>query len=771
MRTSSGDNNASLSDAALLRAILDAANYAIVATDAHGTVTLFNRSAEAMLLYTEQEIVGQQTPALWHDQSEVERHAATISKELGTVIPPNFEAFVAKAKRGQPDENRWTLIRKDGNRLTVHLSVTALPATAENGTRFLGVIRDLTNEIKAEEALRQSEMRYGTLVENIKDYAIFQLDTQGHVRSWSTGAEHIYGYTAEEILGKHFSIFYSVQDNQAGHPEDELRTALNTGRAEGEGRRLKKSGTHCWVSVVVTPIRDHAGKHTGFAKITRDITQQHQALERLRISEQRFRDAVEYSAIGIATVGLDGRWISVNTALCKLLGHGRDTLMGLTFQDITHPDDLNADLENVRNLIAGRSTHYHMQKRYFHRQGHIVWAMLSVSLVRDSVGEPLYFVSQIQDITAQKTASDELAASAALLAQFIKHTPAAIAMLDRNMCYLHTSDRWLIDYHLKGRDVIGRSHYEIFPDIPDRWKQIHARVLQGEVERCDEDPFPRADGSTEWLQWEARPWHNSSGEIGGLVFYTQVITRQKESQQELVRLVRELERSNAELEQFAYVASHDLQEPLRAVAGCAEILAQRYQGKLDASADELIRHVVEGAQRMQSLIHDLLQLSRVSSRGGHFESVDLNETCQHAMLNLSESITRTEATVTFDLLPVVRADPTQMLQLVQNLVGNALKYRRNVPPCIKITAQQKPDGTTVCVEDNGIGIEPRYFDRIFKVFQRLHTRNEYPGTGIGLAICQKIVQRHGGRIWVESTLGVGSKFYFSIPPSSSPATP
>jgi light-regulated signal transduction histidine kinase (bacteriophytochrome) len=251
------------------------------------------------------------------------------------------------------------------------------------------------------------------------------------------------------------------------------------------------------------------------------------------------------------------------------------------------------------------------------------------------------------------------------------------------------------------------------------------------------------------------------------------LAERKRAEQELKQTMAELARSNQELEQFAYVASHDLQEPLRMVASYVQLLARRYQSKLDADADEFIAYAVDGATRMQALINDLLAYSRVGTRGKPFEPTDCEAVFDQALANLQMAIEESGTVVTHDPLPTVMADATQLTQLFQNLIGNAVKFRGEESPRIHVSAERLPplqagEGRgggewTFSVRDNGIGIDPAYHDRIFLIFQRLHTREEYPGTGIGLAVCKKIVERHGGRIWVESQLGKGSTFYFTIP--------
>ena len=248
------------------------------------------------------------------------------------------------------------------------------------------------------------------------------------------------------------------------------------------------------------------------------------------------------------------------------------------------------------------------------------------------------------------------------------------------------------------------------------------------------------------------------------------ITETVHAKKEVELLMQDLERSNADLEQFAYVASHDLQEPLRAVTGSVQLLARRYKGELDHEADEFIEFAVDGARRMKTLIVDLLTYSRVTTRGSPFTVVDCESVLEIALANLSAAINEACASVTHDPLPAVWGDSARLALVFQNLISNAIKFRGAKTPKVHISAQREngSEWWQFAIRDNGIGFDQRYADRIFVIFQRLHTTDEYPGSGMGLTLCKRIIDRHGGRIWVNSTLSEGSVFYFTLPSVDAP---
>jgi PAS domain S-box-containing protein len=285
---------------------------------------------------------------------------------------------------------------------------------------------------------------------------------------------------------------------------------------------------------------------------------------------------------------------------------------------------------------------------------------------------------------------------------------------------------------------------------------------QGIIESYD-SKLIRKDGSPLWVFINSRPFFNDNGKFMGSLNMHTDITERKKAEKTLNLKLEELRRSNEELEQFAYVSSHDLQEPLRMISSYLQLLQRRYQGKIDDKADKYIYFAVDGAARMQVLINDLLEFSRVTTRAEKPEPTDCEAVLNQVLSNLDLYVKQNKAAVSHDPLPEVVADSTQLVQVFQNLIINGIKFHSEETPIINICAEKKAKEWVFAVKDNGIGIDPQYSEKIFEVFKRLHNKEQYPGTGIGLAVCKKIVERHGGHIWVESELGKGSTFYFTLP--------
>ncbi|MBH8556067.1 PAS domain S-box protein [Nostocaceae cyanobacterium CENA357] len=399
-----------------------------------------------------------------------------------------------------------------------------------------------------------------------------------------------------------------------------------------------------------------------------------------------------------------------------------------------------------------------------------------------------------QDITRRKLAEIALERNERRYRSLVIATSQAIWITDPNGNIVEDIPSWRNLTGQSEAEVKGRGRLNaIHPEDRELTELLWTQALTTKSVYKTEHRVRLADGNYRFFASRAVPVLDDNDEIQEWVGANTDITERKlaeaalqqaneeletkvqERTADLQKLNEELKRSNQELEQFAYVASHDLQEPLRAVTGYSQLLGQEYQDRLDESAQEYLSYIVDGATRMQRLIQDLLAFSRVATRGQEFTSVDCNASLNTALSNLHIAIAESQAIITHDPLPQLLADKTQMVQLFQNLIGNAIKFRRkDLPPQIHIGAVKKADETAgelsipnspewlFSVQDNGIGIKPQYLERIFEIFRRLHTRREFTGTGIGLAICKKIVERHGGRIWAESQLGVGTIFYLTL---------
>ncbi len=365
--------------------------------------------------------------------------------------------------------------------------------------------------------------------------------------------------------------------------------------------------------------------------------------------------------------------------------------------------------------------------------------------------------------TQAKLAAEQIKAEEALrerekrLGLFIEHAPVALAMFDREMRYISVSRRWMRDYGLGDRDLQGLSHYEIFPEIPARWKTIHRQALAGEVFVADDDRFERADGSVQWLRWEVHPWHNAAGDVAGIVIFSEDITERKRAEEERKEAYKELEG-------FAYTVAHDLRAPLRHMTSFAEMLKKRMKGKLDEQALHYTDVISEESKRMGMLVDDLLEFTSMKRINKQLEKVNLNSLVREAVAYLGDEVKVRDIRWEIDELPEVECDQSMLKLVLVNLISNAVKFTQTRRPAeIKIWCKEDKDEVVFSIKDNGAGFDMEYADKLFNVFQRLHHHDEFEGTGIGLANVRRIISSHGGRTWAEGSVGQGATFYFTLP--------
>ncbi|MCX9009758.1 MAG: PAS domain S-box protein, partial [Candidatus Methanoperedens sp.] len=506
-----------------------------------------------------------------------------------------------------------------------------------------------------------------------------------------------------------------------------------------------------------------------FHPLVMHITERRQAEEALAESEERYRKLVELSPEAIA-VHSEGKIVFLNAAGAKLLGAAHpEEVIGKNIIDIVHPDYREVVGERVRRMRDEGKIVPLIEEKFVRLDGSVIDVEVA-AMPLTYQGKPAIQVV-IRDITGRKRIEDRLR----LFRNLINKSNDAIFVDDPGTGrILDANDKACSSLGYTREELLNMRVFDIEATIPDHfsWKE-HVKEVRRKGYLIIEGQNRRKDGTI--FPVEVNVSYITIGEKSYTVAVARDITERKRAEEALRRARDELEirvqertaelaRSNAELEQFAYVASHDLQEPLRMISGFTQLLDKRYKGRLDKDADDFIVYIVDGAKRMQRIIEDLLAYSRVGTRGKSFETTDLEAVFNQALDNLKVAIEENDAAVTHDPLPTVMVDPTQMVQLFQNLIGNAIKFRKKEePPRIHVSAERRGNEWLFSVRDNGIGISPEFQSRLFHVFQREHTESEYPGTGIGLAICKKIVERHGGRIWAESVQGEGSTFYFTIP--------
>ncbi len=706
-------------------------DYAIYRIDLEGKIETWNSGAERMKGYRASEILG-------------ERFSIFYAPEELALGKPE-ETLRRVRETGRFEGEGWR-VRKDGSRFLAHVVVRPLLDEAGELRGYSKVTRDLTET-------RELEARFQILLEAAPDPIVI-VRKDAAIDYVNAQAERLFGYRRSEVLGKSVDMLLPPklrevqgvardwQLHEPGHP---------LAAAPGEIWGMRKDGSEFPLEFSLSPLDTRDGRLMLFA--VRDLT------EKLR-TEARFRAVLEAAPDAIVINNRGGRIVYINRRAEEMFGYERGVLLGRPV-DLLIPERMREDRRRKRELFfedpslseTGLRAEY-----WCLRAAGIEFEVEASRSLLETADGPLV-LSSIRDLTQRRRADLrfrnllESAPDAMVISGEDGRIQLANLQAERLFGYERGEMQGQPVQMLIPQDLHG--HYE--RDVEEFYRGDFSRAMGEGLELRAK----RRDGTEIPVEIRFSPLEGEDGH--SMTAAIRDISERRQASQLLAEKMRELRQSNEALEQFAHIASHDLQEPLRMVASFIQLLQRRYKGRLDADADEFIAYAVDGTRRMKRLIEDLLLYSRAGKGGPPQGEVPVREALETALRNLSAAIEESGAEVTHDPLPTLSASETQLTQVFQNLVGNALKYRGEGRPRVHISAKAEGKDWVFSVKDNGIGIDAQFFDRIFLVFHRLHGHREYEGTGIGLAICKRILQQSGGSIWVESELGQGSTFYFSLP--------
>ncbi|MBF0345023.1 MAG: PAS domain S-box protein [Nitrospirae bacterium] len=621
------------------------------------------------------------------------------------------------------------------------------------------VSRDLLNvEIEkrniVEIDLRTSEEKFRTAFE-LAPYGMALIDTQGRWIDVNSTFCEIVGYSKEELTSTDIHSITYIPDIKL---DIYYITQLITKEMKScsfEKRYIHKRGHLVWIFIGVSAIRDHKDNICYFIKHIIDISEQKNLELRLKKSEQRYKAFFEQSPDGILIVDPETTLpVEFNVAAHTQLGYSHEEFAHLSVRDYEAKETEEDTKAHINNIITKGRDDFETLHRT--KSGDIRNIRVTVQMLH--LDDKAYLFSLFRDITDYKQMQTDIILKAMLLDASVD----SFILLDMTGKILYVNES---AYKRRGytKEEMLNNHISQFNSkkyadrVADR-----IRELIEKKENTFEAEHIKKDGSLMPVEITSRLINIDNKEL--ILSVVRDITYRKKAEEELKFYTSLLERSNKELEQFAYVASHDLQEPLRKISGFTEILANEYKDKFDDNAKEYMEFIIDGAVRMRALISDILSYSRITTRGKELKLIDTNKVLKKVLRDITTVVEENNAVITYDDLPNILADDSQIYLVFQNIILNGIKYKRKEEaPRIHISVVKEEEEWVFSIADNGIGIDSQFFEKIFVIFQRLHSRDEYSGTGIGLAICKKIVERHGGRIWVESSVGRGSTFYFSCP--------
>jgi PAS domain S-box-containing protein len=716
-----------------------ASEVAIIATDRDGVITMFNRGAEKMLGYGAEELmIDRHTPARFHLAEEVVRRQAELSAELGHPVE-GFAVFVAKAERTGSDQREWTYLRKDGQPITVSLAVTPVHSDGNIVSGYLGVAVDISERkaVEAEVARNLVETKVlGSILrlaiedlplDQILDAALRQLVSLPWLAPQGRG---------EIVLGPAEGGDGFGQYHLPIRGEAELLGTLKIDGGPGHRRDAQEAE---FLGIVADTLGG--------------IIKRKRVEEELRYSEDLAKTLMNASADAAMLMTEDGIVLAVNEAMALRFNAKPEGLVGRQQYDLI-PAELAAARRAQHDEARRRDQPIFTQDE---RDGLVLDNRIYP--VHDVNGKVTQLAIFSRDVTELHRSERKIRELLAFQRAILANTPIGIAVFSKDRRCIEANEAFARIYGTEVEQIVGQNAEILYAD-PEQYADIGRRaypLVQSGGTFGDDIPMRRRDGTAIWARLGAHMVDNAMPDLG-VIWTAEDISEHK-------TLEMTLKRTNAELEQFAYIASHDLRAPLRTVSSYLGLIAMELGDKLSEDMQTYIDFAVGGAKRMDRLILDLLEYSRAGRQSAPFQSVSLAELVAEALLNLEVAIQEAEAEIVVAKdLPTLQGDPTELTRLFQNLIGNAVKYHApDRRPTVEIGWHATGHEVELWVRDNGIGISAKDFDRAFGIFQRLVAPSQYEGTGIGLAVCKKIVEHHGGRIWIESTEGQGSTFFIALP--------
>ncbi len=745
--------------------VMQAARDAIVLLDSRGLVQDWNPAAERLFGHPRAEAVGKELTELIVPPAQRDAQRRTLLRHLRATGP-----------RRTSHRMELTARRADGLEFPVELVIALDPAVQP--PVLVGFLRDITHRKHSEVALRNSEHQYRFLLESVTDYALFMLDPEGRVRTWNAGAERLLGSPARSIMGRPLATFFPAEDHRHRRLERDLARAAAEGRSKNESWCVRRDGSRFFAEWTFTAVRDSAGRLAGFTALARDITELRRAREALQHSEERYRRLVELSPIAVM-LHRNERIIFCNAAALRLLqGQSAQELLGRSVLEFVSAKDRGKITERLRQLREGRTVPF-LEETLVRLDGSTVEAEVAATpvLLPEDPQTPAVLLVAV-DITERKRAERALRESEDRFRMAVEAVEDyGIYMLDpegRVVSWNAGAER-MAGYRTE--EIIGRS-CAVFFTPEDIQRGAPGQELKTAAEKGvarGESWAVRKDGTRFLAEWVLTAVREPDGRLTGFSGVIHDITERRRAEEEIARLYAEMEQrvtqrtaqleaANQELEAFSYSVSHDLRAPLRHIEGFIDLLQQSAAGALDATSREHLRVITEAAHHMSRLIDALLSFSRMSRVPLRKVRVSLKNLVAAVRHDLRYDVEGRKIEWVIGELPEVLGDASLLRQVLFNLLSNALKYTRmRAVARIELGARSNNGEIVFFVRDNGIGFDMQYAGKLFGVFQRLHGMAEFEGTGIGLAIVRRIIQRHGGRVWAEGQPDAGATFYFALP--------